>query len=292
MKTAEIIELTCVKKAETRLNPPYKLAIVGAGCGDIELLTLKAARLISSAEVIVYDALVSDDILSLAAKECELHFVGKRCGQPSAQQDDINALLLECSVRGLNTVRLKGGDPNVFGRGCEEALFLARNGFASEFIPGITAALGCAASAGIPLTHRGVARSVTLVTGSVFDDSSFFDDSAVAWKSLLAAQTSLVFYMGKAQAAKIAHGLLNAGANVQLPAVFISNGARANQRLTYASLGNMADTARKIEVGGPTMIIVGEVVSVGKELSDLMDSIGNTRAEPVLERLANAGEPV
>lgn len=292
MKTAEILELTCVVKAESRLLRPYKLAIVGAGCGDMELLTLKAARLISSADVIVYDALVSDDILSLAAKECELHFVGKRCGQPSALQDDINALLLECAVRGLNTVRLKGGDPNVFGRGCEEALFLARNGFASEFIPGVTAALGCAASAGIPLTHRGVARSVTLVTGSVFDDSSFFDDSAVAWQSLLAAQTSLVFYMGKTQAAKIAHGLLNAGANVQLPVVFISNGARANQRLTYASLGNMADTARKIEVGGPTMIIVGEVVSVGKELSDLMDSIGNTSAEPVLERLVNAGEPV
>lgn len=286
MKTAEILELTCVVKAESRLLRPYKLAIVGAGCGDMELLTLKAARLISSADVIVYDALVSDDILSLAAKECELHFVGKRCGQPSALQDDINALLLECAVRGLNTVRLKGGDPNVFGRGCEEALFLARNGFASEFIPGVTAALGCAASAGIPLTHRGVARSVTLVTGSVFDDS------AVAWQSLLAAQTSLVFYMGKTQAAKIAHGLLNAGANVQLPVVFISNGARANQRLTYASLGNMADTARKIEVSGPTMIIVGEVVSVGKELSDLMDSIGNTSAEPVLERLVNAGEPV
>ncbi|ABV37375.1 uroporphyrin-III C-methyltransferase [Shewanella sediminis HAW-EB3] len=286
MKTAEILELTGVPKAETRLQRTYKLAIVGAGCGDIELLTLKAARLISSADVIVYDALVSDDILSLAPEACELHFVGKRCGQPSAKQDDINELLLRCAVRGLSVVRLKGGDPNVFGRGCEEALFLARNGFASEFIPGVTAALGCAASAGIPLTHRGVARSVTLVTGTVFDDS------AVCWQSLLSAQTSLVFYMGKEQAAKIAHGLLNAGANVQLPVAFVSNGARAKQILTYTNLGNMADTARKIGVAGPTLIIVGAVVSVGKELSGLMDSISDTRAEPALGRLAEAGKPV
>lgn len=286
MKTAEILELNNVLKAEPRQKPAYKLAIVGAGCGDIELLTLKAARLISSAEVIVYDALVSDDILSLAPKACELHFVGKRCGQPSAKQDDINELLLGCAVRGLNVVRLKGGDPNVFGRGCEEALFLARNGFASEFIPGVTAALGCAASAGIPLTHRGVARSVTLVTGAVFDTSS------VSWQSLLSAQTSLVFYMGKEQAAKIAHGLLNAGANVQLPVAFVSNGARAKQILTYANLGNMADTARKIEVAGPTLIIVGEVVSVGKELSGLMESLDHKRAEPALGRLAEVGKPV
>ncbi|RTR32179.1 uroporphyrinogen-III C-methyltransferase [Shewanella atlantica] len=284
MKTAEIFELTGVLKTEISQAQPYKLAIVGAGCGDIELLTLKAARLISSAEVIIYDALVSDDILNLATEACEMHFVGKRCGQPSSTQDDINDLLLKCARRGMSVVRLKGGDPNVFGRGCEEALFLARNGFASEFTPGVTAALGCAASAGIPLTHRGVARSVTLVTGTVFDDNP------LRWQSLLSAQTSLVFYMGKEQAANIAHGLLEAGANVQLPVAFVSNGARPTQRLTYANLGNMADAARKIKLVGPTLMIVGEVVAVGRELSDLMDSLGDNRAESALVRVAKAGE--
>ncbi len=284
MKTAEIVELASVFKAEARLDKSsYKLAIVGAGCGDIELLTVKAARLILAAEVIIYDSLVSDDILSLANKGCELHFVGKRCGQPSAKQDDINELLLQCAARGLKVVRLKGGDPNVFGRGCEEALFLARNGFASEFIPGVTAALGCAASAGIPLTHRGVARSVTFVTGTVFDDS------ATRWGSLLSAQTSLVFYMGKVQAENIANGLLNAGANVQLPVVFISNGARVEQTLTYASLGNMAETARKLTATGPTLIIVGDVVSVGKELADLMTDLSDGLSDELSEEL---GEPV
>lgn len=282
MKTAEIFELTGALKAEIRQAQPYKLAIVGAGCGDIELLTLKAARLISSAEVIIYDALVSDDILNLASETCELHFVGKRCGLPSSTQDDINDLLLKCARRGMSVVRLKGGDPNVFGRGCEEALFLARHGFASEFIPGVTAALGCAASAGIPLTHRGLARSVTLVTGTVFDDSS------LRWQSLLSAQTSLVFYMGKEQAANIAHGLLDAGANVQLPVAFVSNGARPTQRLTYANLGNMADTARKIKVAGPTLMIVGEVVAVGKELSDLMDGLSHTTPAPAIIGTAEA----
>ncbi|BAJ02673.1 uroporphyrinogen-III C-methyltransferase [Shewanella violacea] len=247
-----------------------RVAIVGAGCGDVELLTLKAARLISSADALIYDSLVSADILELASNECEMHFAGKRCGMPSAKQDDINHLLVACAKRGLKVVRLKGGDPNVFGRGCEEAIYLAKHGIASQFVPGVTAALGCAASAGIPLTHRGVARSVTLVTGTVIDDSS---RTGVGWQALLTAQSTLVFYMGKEQAAHIAHGLLTAGASIKLPMVFISSGARVEQKLSFATLGTMAEVASQLQVSGPTLMIVGEVVSVGQELGELINQV-------------------
>ena len=249
-------------------STPSTVAIVGAGCGDVELLTLKAARYISNANVIIYDSLVCEDILALASNRCVMHFVGKRCGQPSAKQDEINALLVNSAKKGGNVVRLKGGDPNVFGRGCEEAIYLAENGIKSEFIPGVTAALGCAASAGIPLTHRGVARSVTMVTGRVFDNTGH------SWRSLLMAETTLVFYMGKEQSDSIVQSLLDAGASTELPMVFISNGARVNQQVTYASLGTMAEVARRIQADGPTLMIVGEVVSVGLALSELMDGIG------------------
>lgn len=278
MKSADILELKDIINTKSMKSSTLgEVAIVGAGCGDVELLTLKAARLISSAEAIIYDSLVSEDILELADSECTMHFAGKRCGMPSAKQDDINQLLVDCAKRGLKVVRLKGGDPNVFGRGCEEAIFLAKHGISSQFVPGITAALGCAASAGIPLTHRGVARSVTFVTGTVIDSPS---QSGIGWQALLSAQSTLVFYMGKEQAAHIAHGLLTAGASIQLPMVFICNGARVEQELTFATLGTMAEIASQLQVTGPTLMIVGKVVSVGQELARLISQYSHTMEEP------------
>ncbi|WP_076409277.1 uroporphyrinogen-III C-methyltransferase [Shewanella sp. UCD-KL12] len=275
MKSAEIVELKDAINTKELISSSkhahlQKVAIVGAGCGDIELLTVKATRLISAADAIIYDSLVSEDILDLASSACEMHFAGKRCGQPSAKQADINQLILTCAKRGLNVVRLKGGDPNVFGRGCEESLFLAQHGVASHFVPGVTAALGCAASAGIPLTHRGVARSVTLVTGTVVDGAA---KNGVHWQALLSIKSTLVFYMGKEQAAHIAHSLLSAGASTELPMVFISSGARSEQKLTFADLGTMSDAARQLEVLGPTLMIVGEVVNVGQGLAELLSQI-------------------
>ena len=279
MESADIIELKHSHNVNLgEISPSHRVAIVGAGCGDVELLTLKAARLISSADALIYDSLVSEDILDLASNECEMHFAGKRCGMPSAKQDDINQLLLACAKRGLKVVRLKGGDPNVFGRGCEEAIFLAKQGIKSQFVPGVTAALGCAASAGIPLTHRGVARSVTLVTGTVIDDST---RSGVGWQALLTAQSTLVFYMGKEQAAHIAHGLLTAGASIKLPMVFISSGARVEQKLSFATLGTMAEVASQLHVSGPTLMIVGEVVSVGQELAQLINQVEYSNTDVV-----------
>ncbi|ACA86156.1 uroporphyrinogen-III C-methyltransferase [Shewanella woodyi] len=281
MKTADVIKLDLNRYSST----PPKVAIVGAGCGEVELLTLKAARYISKADVIIYDSLVCEEILTLASSRCAMHFVGKRCGQPSAKQDEINALLVASARGGGFVVRLKGGDPNIFGRGCEEALYLAESGIKSEFVPGVTAALGCAASAGIPLTHRGVARSVTFVTGRVFDNS------AQSWSALLCAETSLVFYMGKEQAGNIAKGLLAAGASIELPMAFITNGARVDQDVVYAKLGSMAMVAQRLVVEGPTLIIVGEVVNVAQTLSELVLSIEERGSQRVSEHSDNQMNP-
>ncbi|MFT5789468.1 MAG: uroporphyrin-III C-methyltransferase [Shewanella sp.] len=237
------------------------VTIVGAGCGDIDMLTIKAARAIAAAQAIVYDNLVSKDILQLAADDCDMYYMGKCFGKPSATQEQINHKLLQLSQKGKVVIRLKGGDPNVFGRGSEEALFLAKNGVKSKFVAGVTAALGCAASAGIPLTHRKVARSVTFMTGHLCDDT------AIEWAGLLAAKSTLVFYMGKERAADIAHGLLQAGAKLSLPVAFISNGARDNQSIVSTSVQNMVDVASTISVDGPTLLIVGEVVGIGQELA-------------------------
>ncbi len=244
-----------------------RIAIVGAGCGDIDLLTIKAVRAIIGAQAIVYDNLVSRDILQLAADDCELHYMGKRFEEPSATQEQINLKLLQLNQQGKVVIRLKGGDPNVFGRGAEEAMYLAQHGIKSEFIAGVTAALGCAASAGIPLTHRKVSRSVTFVTGHNCDDS------AVEWGGLLASKSTLVFYMGKERAADIAHGLLKAGAKLSLPVAFISNGGRTDQQVITTTIKDMVDIAGAITVDGPTLLIVGEVVAIGKELANCMSSL-------------------
>ena len=243
------------------------VAIVGAGCGEIDMLTIKAAQTIISAQAIVYDNLVSKDILQLAADDCEMHYMGKRFGEPSATQEQINLKLLQLNQQGKVVIRLKGGDPNVFGRGAEEALFLAQHGIKSEFIAGVTAALGCAASAGIPLTHRKVSRSVTFVTGHNCDDS------AVEWSGLLASKSTLVFYMGKERAAFIAHGLLKAGAKLSLPVAFISNGGRTDQQVTTATVKEMVEVADSIKVDGPTLLIVGEVVAIGQQLANCMSEL-------------------
>ncbi|MGI2107412.1 uroporphyrinogen-III C-methyltransferase [Shewanella frigidimarina] len=248
------------------------VAIVGAGCGQLELMTLKAARIVAQAEALVFDSLVSSDILMLVTPSCQRHFVGKRCGQPSKKQDDINELLLTLAQQGLKVVRLKGGDPHIFGRGSEEALYLAQNGIRSQFIPGVTAALGCASSTGIPLTYRGMARSVTLITGTKMTDA----DNANAptqWQALLAAQSTLVFYMGKEQAASISIGLLDAQCGANLPVAFVTNGGRPNQIVTYATVTSMADAALTIKDSGPTLIIIGDVVSVGQQLNALLADI-------------------
>jgi len=248
------------------------VAIVGAGCGQLDLMTIKAARIVAQAEALVFDSLVSSDILTLVSTQCQRHFVGKRCGQPSVKQDDINQLLAKLARQGLKVVRLKGGDPHIFGRGCEEALYLAKLGIRSQFFAGVTAALGCASSTGIPLTFRGIARSVTLITGTRMTDGANAS-LPKQWHALLAAQSTLVFYMGKEQAAAISSGLMAAKCTTQLPVAFVTNGGRSNQLITYSNIADMGADALTIKDSGPTLIIIGEVVAVGQQLSQLLASI-------------------
>ncbi|GIU48548.1 hypothetical protein TUM4438_30200 [Shewanella sairae] len=260
--------LQCLNSTEQNkvINKQHQtVKIVGAGCGDIELLTLKAAKVITQADAIVYDNLVCAEILQLASNHCSLIYMGKQFAQKSRTQDEINQSLYHLATSGIKVVRLKGGDPNVFGRGGEEALFLAKRGVKSEFIAGVTAALGCAASSGIPLTHRKVARSVTFVTGRTCDNKR---EQAVIdeWQGLLSANSTLVFYMGKEKALEIATGLMLAGAVGSLPVAFITNGARQSQTIKFSRVDQMAQDALSLKQAGPTLIIVGEVVTIGAEL--------------------------
>lgn len=261
---------------------PGTVAIVGAGCGQVDLLTVKAVRTLQMAEVLVYDSLVSHDILALVPRACQLFFVGKRCGQVSSPQEEINALLARLAKQNLRVVRLKGGDPHIFGRGGEEALYLALRGIKSVVVPGITAALGCAASAGIPLTFRGLARSVTLVTGMQCDDAP------AQWSALLSAQSTLVFYMGKEQAANIEQSLLTQGVAKTLPIAFVTNGGRQDQQILYGDLGSLASTAASISLQGPSLLIVGEVIEKAQELASLMAQIdaGTQVSSALMEPMA------
>ena len=253
-----------------RADQQGSVALVGAGPGDVELLTIKALRHIEQAEVVVYDRLVGEEILALIPAHVERYDVGKRCGVKTLSQPQISALLVALARQGKRVVRLKGGDPYVFGRGGEEALVLQQAGIAFTVVPGITAALGCAASCGIPLTHRGLARSVTLVTGHLQQE---VDDSAQlqfeGWRSLVSAGHTMVFYMGLEQADSICTGLLSVGAQPSLPVALIVAGTSARQRVVTCSLANLASQAARLKGESPVLIMVGEVVRLREQLAQV-----------------------
>lgn len=194
------------------------VSIVGAGPHDPDLLTVKAVKAIMSAEVLLYDRLVNKDILELASPQADWIYVGKRCGQPSIGQEEICGLMVSLAQQGKRVVRLKGGDPFVFGRGGEEALALVKHAIPYEVIPGITAAIGCSANSLIPLTHRGVARSVTFVTGQVVTGA--FE----SWCQLMQSGQTLVFYMGLEKSSQIQTGLISSGLRENFPVAVITHG--------------------------------------------------------------------
>ncbi|WP_409422188.1 uroporphyrinogen-III C-methyltransferase [Pseudaeromonas sp. ZJS20] len=240
------------------------VALVGAGPGDAELLTVKALRRLQQAEVVVFDRLVGEEILALIPASAEQFDVGKRCGAPSLSQGAINRLLVQQALRGKRVVRLKGGDPFVFGRGGEEALSLAEAGIPYEVVPGITAALGCGAATQIPLTHRGLARSVTLVTGHLQDGSCF-----APWQALVKGGGTLVFYMGLEQAARIEQGLLAAGAAPDLPVALVVAGTSARQQVITSCLSALSQQALALKGQSPVLMILGEVVMLREQLQRL-----------------------
>lgn len=241
--------------------------LVGAGPGDPDLLTVKALRLIQQASVIVYDRLVSEAILKLIPNGTQKIYVGKSTGQHHMCQDEINQLLCNLAKsrrpgHARMIVRLKGGDPFIFGRGSEEAQYLVEHGVAFEYVPGITAAAACSAYAGIPLTHRGVARSVRLITGHCRANQPL----ELNWDSLADSQTTLVFYMGLASLPQLREELIKAGLDASTPAAVIENGTTQAQRRCISVLDKLPDAIKSMQIQSPALIIIGEVVNFADQL--------------------------
>ncbi|ALJ38128.1 uroporphyrin-III methyltransferase [Azospirillum sp. Sp 7] len=228
------------------------VTLVGAGPGDPDLLTVAAARAISQAEVILYDHLVGPGILALAQPRVELICVGKRSGRHSHSQEAINALIEEQARSGRRIVRLKGGDPMIFGRAGEEIEHLERVGISVSVIPGITAALGCASSAGLSLTKRGVSRAVTFVTAHAREGDATEPD----WARLADPKGTLAIYMGREAARRVGRGLTAGGLSPDTPVLAVENGCRPDERHHRTTLGAMAE--RGVAAGdGPTLLLIG-----------------------------------
>jgi uroporphyrin-III C-methyltransferase len=244
-----------------RLNPPDFAAgtvwLVGAGPGDPGLLTLHAAYALEQADAVVHDALVPEEILSLAPN-ARLELAGKRAGGIRTQQLRINQRLIQLARQGLRVVRLKGGDPLVFGRGGEEALALAVAGIPFRIVPGISAGIGGTAASGIPLTHRGLARSVAFATGH--DSSGELAD--VDWQALSRGSEVLVFYMAQRRIGQIAARLIAAGRSADDAVALISNASRADQDVRIATLATAAQVAAEIPPSAATLIVVGPVIGL------------------------------
>ena len=234
--------------------------IVGAGPGDPGLVTLRAQQLIGRADVVLYDRLISKPVLDFARKEAELIPVGKRAGSQSMSQKDINQLLVKLVQEGNRVCRLKGGDPFVFGRGGEEALALANAGLPFQIIPGISAALGCAAYAGIPLTLRGVSSSVTLATAKLADDIG------PNWPQLLQSGHTLALYMGVASIADLRQQLSDANVAPDLPVAIVENGTTRQQRTILSSAAAMEDDAMNANIVSPAIVFIGESVRAAEHL--------------------------
>ena len=232
--------------------------LVGAGPGAADLLTLRAHRLLGEADVIVHDRLVTDEVLDLARRDAERIYVGKARANHCLKQEEINALLVDLARQGRKVVRLKGGDPFIFGRGGEEAEALAAAGVPFAVVPGVTAALACAAQAGIPLTHRAVARGVTFVTGHTQDGRLDLD-----FAPLVASRTTLAVYMGIVSLPQLRTGLLDHGLDPATPAAIIERGGTPRQRELRGTLDELVSRSTEWSTGGPALVLVGEAVSRG-----------------------------
>lgn len=237
------------------------VALVGAGAGDAGLLTLRALRLLNEADVILHDHLVSAEVLALARRDADFISVGKKSGDHGVTQSGIHALMLAHAQAGRRVVRLKGGDPFVFGRGGEELEFLRDHGIAFEVVPGITAALACAAYAGIPLTHRDHAMSVRFVTAHGKDA-----DGELDWRALAAEKQTLAVYMGVAGLDRLQSRLIEHGRAESTPFALVENGGRPGQRVVTGTLSELADRARGHSVMSPALLILGEVAALASTL--------------------------
>lgn len=251
----ELIRLLDGVRNET--TPTGMVHLVGAGPGDPDLLTLKAHRLLQRADVVVYDRLVSDEVLSMARRDAERVYVGKRRANHCVPQQEINDRLVALARAGKSVVRLKGGDPFVFGRGGEEVEALVKAGIAVEVVPGVTAALGCASSAGIPLTHRDHAQACVLVTGHLKDGTVDLD-----WEMLSRPRQTVVIYMGVGALKQIASQLIAHGLPASTPVALIEHGTTERERRVVGTLATIEGQAQRAVLTGPTLCMVGEVVGL------------------------------
>lgn len=237
-----------------------QVALVGSGPGDVELLTLKAMRFLQQADVVLYDYLVSDDIMALVPSDTILVCVGKRAGHHSVPQEKTNQLLVDFAKQGHRVVRIKGGDPFIFGRGGEELEVLAEAGIAFHVVPGITAAAGATAYAGIPLTHRDHAQSAMFITGHLKAESDQMD-----WSTLSRGNQTLVIYMGLMKSEYIESQLITHGRRPETPIAIIERGTQSTQRVFKGQLSQLAELAKGAQ--SPSLIVIGEVVSLSDKLA-------------------------
>ncbi|WP_374300356.1 uroporphyrinogen-III C-methyltransferase [Paracoccus sp. (in: a-proteobacteria)] len=235
-----------------------KVYLIGAGPGDPDLLTVRAAKLLQAAEVVVHDRLVSPEIMALIPAPARRIAVGKAAGLHSVPQDRINALLVELALEGQTVIRLKGGDPLIFGRGSEEAEELAAAGISYAYVPGITAAQGVSASTGVPLTHRGLATGVRYVTGHRAHDAVL----DLAWDSLADPDTTLVVYMGAANMAEIAARLIAAGMPVDLPILAVAHATTPREVRMPSTLAQIGADLARAPMEAPVLFIIGRVAGL------------------------------
>lgn len=246
------------KSAKNNLGEVY---LVGAGPGDPDLLTFRALRLIQRADVVLHDRLVSAPIIALARSDAEKIYVGKEKANHAVPQDQINQLLVKLAKQGKRVLRLKGGDPFIFGRGGEEIRDLVAEGIAFQVVPGVTAAAGCGAYAGIPLTHRDYSQSVSFVTGHLKDGSFNLN-----WELLSQPNQTVVIYMGLTGLEIISQKLIEHGVSKDMPAALIQQGTTENQRVITATLSTLHDKVKQENVTPPTLVIIGEVVTLQDQL--------------------------
>jgi uroporphyrin-III C-methyltransferase/precorrin-2 dehydrogenase/sirohydrochlorin ferrochelatase len=253
--------LTFARKGEDAADHG-EVYLVGSGPGDPDLLTFRALRLMQKADVVLHDRLVTDEIMELVRRDAELVFVGKRRGDHAMPQGEISQLMIKLAKEGKRVLRLKSGDPFVFGRGGEEMDALSSEGIHFQVVPGVTAANGCASYAGIPLTHRDHAQSCIFVTGHAKDDSLDLD-----WPALVRPKQTLVVYMGLDSLAILTKKLISHGADPSTPAAVVDNGTRPQQQVITAPLEDIARRVVEEELPGPSIIIVGSVVTLRERLS-------------------------
>jgi uroporphyrin-III C-methyltransferase len=245
-----------------------EVALVGAGPGDPELLTLQAYKFIKQAEVVIYDRLVSVEIMALLPEQCQRIYVGKKQADHRVPQDGINQFLVDYAKLGKKVVRLKGGDPFVFGRGGEEAQYLLANKVACHIVPGMTAASACTSYAGIPLTHRQVSQSCTFITGNVEANGEL----NLPWQNLSDSKQTIVFYMGIKTLPIITEQLIAAGRAASTPAALIHKGTQPDQKIYRGNLAALSDLVVEHKIKPPTLIVIGDVVDTFN--NDALTGIG------------------